>query len=245
MMVRFMRLVGRLVVDHPGLVTALSLGPDLVLVCQHPQPAHRHRPDRSVWQSRSAMASREPDRQRAGLWQPALRADRGPGGRNGHHRRDGGNGRPSHRRHAMPAGCSSRRAAACRKKNCSTWCGSLPGTFRHSSCPSKRKISNDGWIRNRFIKPFAAPAPNWSRRFPSLGTNYFVADPLGLMEVAAHNSQGFSQFASFDLTWGAGNRFFSKDHKALLIIAEPRQSAVDYKFAEQVVQWTREHIQST
>ena len=80
--------------------------------------------------------------------------------------------------------------------------------------------------------------------FSSLGTNYFVADPLGLMEVAAHNSQGFSQFASFDLTWGDGNRFFSKDHKALLIIAEPRQSAVDYKFAEQIVQWTRAHIQS-
>ena len=64
------------------------------------------------------------------------------------------------------------------------------------------------------------------------------------MEVVAHNSRGFSQFASFDLTWGDGNRFFSKDHKALLIIAEPRQSAVDYKFAEQVGQWTREHIQS-
>ncbi len=78
--------------------------------------------------------------------------------------------------------------------------------------------------------------------FSSLGTNYFVADPLGLMEVAAHNRQGFSQFANFDLTWGSGNRFFSKDHKALLIIAEPRQSAVDYQFAEQVVQWTREHI---
>ncbi len=80
--------------------------------------------------------------------------------------------------------------------------------------------------------------------FSSLGTNYFVADPLGLMEVEARNSQGFSQFANFDLNWGSGNRFFSKDHKALLIIAEPRQSAMDYKFAEQVVRWTREHIQS-
>jgi predicted RND superfamily exporter protein len=80
--------------------------------------------------------------------------------------------------------------------------------------------------------------------FSSLGVNYFVADPLGLMEVAAHNSGGFSQFANFDLTWGAGNRFFSKDHRALLIVAEPLQSAVDYKFAEQVVQWTREHIKS-
>jgi predicted RND superfamily exporter protein len=80
--------------------------------------------------------------------------------------------------------------------------------------------------------------------FSTLGTNYFVADPLGLMEVEARNSGGFSQFANFDLNWGSGNKFFSKDHKALLIIAEPRQSAMDYKFAEQVVRWTREHIQA-
>jgi len=80
--------------------------------------------------------------------------------------------------------------------------------------------------------------------FSSLGTNYFVADPLGLMEVESHNSGGLSQFANFDLNWGSGNRFFSKDHKALLIIAEPRESAMDYKFAEKVVQWTREHIRA-
>jgi uncharacterized protein len=80
--------------------------------------------------------------------------------------------------------------------------------------------------------------------FSSLGTNYFVADPLGLMEVEARDGRGLSQFASFDLNWGSGNRFFSKDHKALLIIAEPRQSAMDYKFAEQVVHWTRVHIQA-
>src|SRR5580700_3487808 len=80
--------------------------------------------------------------------------------------------------------------------------------------------------------------------FSSLGTNYFVADPLGLMEAEVRNGQGLSQFANFDLNWGSGKRFFSKDHKALLIIAEPRQSAMDYKFAEQVMGWTREHIQS-
>jgi uncharacterized protein len=80
--------------------------------------------------------------------------------------------------------------------------------------------------------------------FSSLGTSYFVADPLGLMEVEARSGRGFSQFANFDLNWGSGNRFFSKDHQALLIIAEPRQSAMDYKFAEQVVHWTRDHIQS-
>jgi uncharacterized protein len=80
--------------------------------------------------------------------------------------------------------------------------------------------------------------------FSSLGTNYFVADPLGLMQVQARNSHGFSQFANFDLNWGSGNRFFSKDHKALLIIAEPQQSAMDYNFAERVMRWTREHIRS-
>ncbi|HEX4425977.1 MAG TPA: MMPL family transporter [Terriglobales bacterium] len=80
--------------------------------------------------------------------------------------------------------------------------------------------------------------------FSSLGTNYFVTDPLGLMQVEAGDGKGFSQFANFDLKWGSGNRFFSKDHKALLVIAEPRQSAMDYHFAEQVMRWTREHIQS-
>ena len=86
--------------------------------------------------------------------------------------------------------------------------------------------------------------------FSSLGTNYFVADPLGLMEVEAHANAGantgggLSQFANFDLNWGSGNRFFSKDHKALLIIAEPRQSAMDYQFAERVVRWTRGRIQA-
>jgi predicted RND superfamily exporter protein len=80
--------------------------------------------------------------------------------------------------------------------------------------------------------------------FSSLGTNYFVADPLGLLQAEAGQSQGFSQFANFDLNWGSGNRFFSKDHKALLLIAEPRQSAMDYNFAGQVMRWTRERIGS-
>jgi predicted RND superfamily exporter protein len=80
--------------------------------------------------------------------------------------------------------------------------------------------------------------------FSALGADYFVADPLGLMSVTADQSSGFSQFSSFDLSWGSGNRFFSRDHKALLIIAEPRESAVDYKFAGQIMQWTRAHIQS-
>jgi len=80
--------------------------------------------------------------------------------------------------------------------------------------------------------------------FSSMGADYFVADPLGLMTVATQASQGLSQFAGFDLNWGSGNRFFSKDHKALLILAEPRQSAIDYKFSGQIVQWTQQHIAS-
>lgn len=80
--------------------------------------------------------------------------------------------------------------------------------------------------------------------FSSLGTNYFLADPLGLMEAETGNSQGASPFAGFDLNWGSGNRFFSRDHKALLVIAEPRQSAMDFTFAEQVMRWTREQIRS-
>jgi predicted RND superfamily exporter protein len=80
--------------------------------------------------------------------------------------------------------------------------------------------------------------------FSTLGADYFVADPLGLTSLMAGNGNSFSQFASFDLSWGSGNRFFSRDHKALLIIAEPRASAVDYKFAGQVMQWTHAQIQS-
>jgi hypothetical protein len=80
--------------------------------------------------------------------------------------------------------------------------------------------------------------------FSTLGADYFVADPLGLMSETAGSGESFSQFSNFDLTWGSGNRFYSKDHKALLIIAEPRESAVDYKSAERIMQWTHTHIQS-
>jgi predicted RND superfamily exporter protein len=64
------------------------------------------------------------------------------------------------------------------------------------------------------------------------------------MSVTAGNGESFSQFSKFDLSWGSGNRFYSRDHKALLIIAEPRESAVDYKSAERIMQWTHAHIQS-
>lgn len=78
--------------------------------------------------------------------------------------------------------------------------------------------------------------------FSALGTNYFLADPLGLMEPLAQGGRGFSQFTSFDFNWGSGNRFFSKDHRSLLIITEPRESAVDYQFAVEVMSWMRRRV---
>jgi predicted RND superfamily exporter protein len=80
--------------------------------------------------------------------------------------------------------------------------------------------------------------------FSSFGASYFMADPLGLTEVAAKGGGGFSEYASFDLAWGSGNHFFSKDHKALLVIAEPNLPAANYQFAQKVLQWYREDIRT-
>lgn len=79
--------------------------------------------------------------------------------------------------------------------------------------------------------------------FSSFGTNYFMADPLGLTQVVAKGA-GIGEYASFDLGWGSGNHFFSKDHKALLVIAQPRSAAADYQFALKVLQWTRDDIRT-
>jgi predicted RND superfamily exporter protein len=62
------------------------------------------------------------------------------------------------------------------------------------------------------------------------------------MEPLARGSKGFSQFTNFDFNWGSGNRFFSKDHRSLLIITQPRESAVDYQFAEEMMAWVRRTI---
>jgi len=78
--------------------------------------------------------------------------------------------------------------------------------------------------------------------FSSFGASYFLADPLGFSEVAAKAGGGFSEYASFDLAWGSGNHFFSKDHKALLVIAEPKLPAANYQFAQQVLEWARKDI---
>jgi predicted RND superfamily exporter protein len=78
--------------------------------------------------------------------------------------------------------------------------------------------------------------------FSPLGTEYFVADPLGLAELSAGAGRGLIDSTNFDLEWGSGNHFFSRDQRALLVIAEPKFPATNHEFAEQVVKWTRAHI---
>ncbi|HET9406771.1 MAG TPA: MMPL family transporter [Candidatus Sulfotelmatobacter sp.] len=77
--------------------------------------------------------------------------------------------------------------------------------------------------------------------FSSFATNYFTADPLGLTQVVAKGT-GLGEYTNFDLGWGSGNHFFSKDHKAILVVAEPRVPAADYQFAQQVLGWMRQQI---
>ncbi|HEY1205137.1 MAG: MMPL family transporter [Bryobacteraceae bacterium] len=80
--------------------------------------------------------------------------------------------------------------------------------------------------------------------FSSLGTNYFANDPLGLMQVVAPGGGKLSGLGAFDMEWGSGNYFFSRDHRALLVISEPRQPMMNYKAAEEVVRWTRSRCRS-
>jgi predicted RND superfamily exporter protein len=75
--------------------------------------------------------------------------------------------------------------------------------------------------------------------FSSLGTGYFVTDPLGLTEIAVP-AAGVTALFDMDLAWGSGNYFFSKDHKALLLLAEPKSSGLNYQNAREVVKWVRE-----
>src|SRR5580658_5892568 len=243
MMVRFMRMVGRLVVDHPGLVTALSLVLTLLLYAN----IHNLRTGTDLT---DLFGNRDPQ------WRAASQIGK-----------ELGYGNQLFVLVEAPEGGTDTTSDMEEMADRLTADMVGSGLFRHARCGLQEdELLNMVRYFTWNFPSFAPPeqTEELKRRlspqqihqtvrhaatelvtpFSSFGTNYFVADPLGLMEVAAHSSQGFSQFANFDLTWGAGNRFFSKDHKALLIIAEPRQQAVDYKFAEQVVQWTREHIQS-
>jgi predicted RND superfamily exporter protein len=246
MMVRFMRLVGRLVVDHPGLVTAVSLVGTLLLYAN----IHNLRTGTDLT---DLFGNRDPQ------WRAASQIGKELGYGNqlfvlieAPEREKGDADSTSE----MEETADHLTADMLRS-----------GLFLHARCGLQEDellnmVRYFTWNFPSFVQPeqiedlkrrldpqqihqtVRRAATELITPFSSLGTNYFVADPLGLMEAESRGSAGFSHFANFDLNWGSGNRFFSKDHKALLIIAEPRQSAMDYKFAGQVMQWTREHIQN-
>jgi uncharacterized protein len=243
MMVRFMRLVGWLVVGHPGLITALTLVLTLFL-CTN---IHNLRTSTDLT---DLFGNRDPQ------WRAASQIGK-----------ELGYGNQLFVLIETPEGGTDTTGEMEEMADRLTADMLTSGLFKQARCGLQEAellnmVRFFTWNFPSFVLPeqtedlkrrldpqqihqtVRRAATELVTPFSSLGTNYFVADPLGLMEVGAHNSRGFSQFASFDLTWGAGNRFFSKDHKALLIIAEPSRSAVDYKFAERVVQWLRVHIES-
>ena len=248
MMVRFMRMVGRVVVGHPGLVTALSLAGTLLLFAN----IHNLRTGTDLT---DLFGNRDPQ------WRAASQIGKELGYGN----------QLFVLIEAPNAGTSGETDSAGQMEELADRLTAdmlTSGLFLHARCGLQDEellnmVRFFTWNFPSFVLP--GQTEDLKRRldpkqihqtvrraatelvtpFSSLGTNYFLADPLGLMEVEARSGTGFSQFANFDLNWGSGNRFFSKDHKALLIIAEPRQSAMDYKFAEQVVHWTRDHIRST
>src|SRR5271156_4009100 len=249
MMVRLMRMVGRLVVNHPGLVTALSLVLTLLLYAN----IHNLRTGTDLT---DLFGNRDPQ------WRAASQIGKELGYGNQLFVLIEAPEAPKGRSAAGTDSTGQMEEFADRL----TADMVISGLFLHARCGLQDEellnmVRFFTWNFPSFVLP--GQTEDLKRRldpkqihqtarraatelvtpFSSLGTNYFVADPLGLMEVEARSSSGFSQFANFDLNWGSGNRFFSKDHKALLIIAEPRQSAMDYKFAEQVVRGTREHIQ--
>ena len=241
MMVRIMRLVGRLVVGHPGLVTALSLVGTLLLYAN----IHNLRTGTDLT---DLFGNRDPQ------WRAASQIGEELGYGNqlfvlieapGEDATDEMEEKADRLTADMLASglflharCGLQEDELLNMVRYFTW--NFPSFVQpEQSAELKRRLDPQ-----QIHQTVRRAATELVTPFSTLGTNYFVADPLGLMEVEARNSGGFSQFANFDLNWGSGNRFFSKDHKALLIIAEPRQSAMDYKFAEQVVHWTREHIQA-
>ena len=76
--------------------------------------------------------------------------------------------------------------------------------------------------------------------FSTAGSAYFAADPLGLLEFTDSATREARELAAFDLEWGEGGRFFSKDHRSLLVMADPRGPASDYEFAVTLMRWYRD-----
>jgi uncharacterized protein len=242
-MVRFMRLVGRLVVGHPGLVVALSLAGTLLLYAN----IHNLRTGTDLTE---LFGNRDPQWRAVShigeelgygnqLFVLIEAPDKGPDATDV--MEESANRLTAEMLSSglfLHARCGLREEELLNLVRYFTW--NFPSLVQPGEIADLKQRLDPQQIH----KIVRRAATELVTPFSTLGTNYFVADPLGLMEVESRDSRGFSQFANFDLNWGSGNRFFSRDHKALLIIAEPRQSAMDYKFAEQVVRWTREHIQA-
>lgn len=274
-MVRFMRLVGRVVVGHPGLVVALSLVGTLLLCAN----VHNLRTGTDL---SDLFGSHDPQWRAAsqigkelGYGNQLFVLIEAPEGKT--------SGKSALEKNSSEKDDSEADSTSAMEEAADRLTADMmsSGLFLHARCGLQddellNMVRYFTWNFPAFVQP--GQVEDLKRRleprqihqnvrraatelvtpFSSLGTNYFVADPLGLMPLVVggaasagkkdranagkNDSGGFSQFANFDLNWGSGNRFFSKDHKALLIIAEPRESAMDYKFAGKVVGWTREHI---
>ncbi|MGD0681489.1 MAG: MMPL family transporter [Terracidiphilus sp.] len=241
MMVRFMRGLGRLVINHPGLVAGASLVLTLFLFAN----IHNLRTGTELT---DMFGSHDPQ------WQAASQIGK-----------ELGYGNQLYVLVQAPENDADSSEAMETAADRLTAEMSASGLFKQARCGlSEDELINLVRLFSWHFPSYALPGQNEAlaqrlepkqihqnvRRaatelvtpFSTLGSDYFVADPLGLMSVTAGKDEGFSQFASFDFSWGSGNRFYSRDHKALLIIAEPRESAVDYKFAEQIMEWTRAHI---
>ena len=247
MMVRFMRIVGRVVVGHPGLVTALSLLGTVLLYAN----IHNLRTGTDLT---DLFGNRDPQ------WRAASQIGKELGygnqlfvlieapntGTSGGADTTGQMEELADRLTAdmLTSGLFLHARAGLQDEELLNMVRFFTWNFPSFALPGQTEDLKRRLDPQQIHQTVRRAATELVTPFSSLGTNYFVADPLGLMEVEARSGSGFSQFANFDLNWGSGNRFFSKDHKALLIIAEPRQSAMDYKFAEQVVHWTRDHIRS-
>jgi predicted RND superfamily exporter protein len=242
MMVRFMRLVGRLVIGHPGMVAGVALVMTLFLYAN----IHNLRTGTDLT---DMFGNRDPQ------WQAASRMGKELGYGNQlfvlvEAPESGADATGEMEEMADRLTAEMQASGLFKQARCGLQEEELLNIVRYFSwnfpsfaLPEQTEEFKRRLDPKQIHRTIRRSATELVTPFSTMGADYFVADPLGLLGVAAQNSQGFSQFASFDLSWGSGNRFFSKDHKALLIIAEPRQSAVDYKSAEQVVQWTREHIQ--
>jgi len=224
MMARFMRLVGRLVVNHPGLVTALSLIATLWLYSN----IHKLRTGTDL---ADLFGNRDPQ------WRAVSEIGKELGyGNQLFVLIEGSAGRTDTTSQMeemadrliadmqasglfVDARCGLQDEELLNMVRFFTW--NFPSfALPEQSVDFKRRLDPA-----KIHQTVRQAAIDLVTPFSSLGSNYFVADPLGLMQVEARNGQGFSQFVNFDLNWGSGNRFFSKDHKALLIIAEPRRSA--------------------